>query len=103
MVLPAWPGFLRLPERRGKEATKYGGKERLIDARSPPRLSRLRNYLTFAFCSPTVQGGRGNGQRPRVPESCKRGKTGAGVKRQPAPFPPMALTSRLPSVENSAP
>jgi len=44
-------------------------------------LAKARYLLTFAFCSPIVRGGRGNGKRPRGLFA------GRGVKRQPAPLP----------------
>jgi hypothetical protein len=64
---------------------------------------RLAHYqfskktLTFAFYSPIVWAVEETGNGPAI---CKRER---GVKRQPAPLPSMALTSRLPSVENSEP
>src|SRR5712664_4393745 len=35
-------------------------------------------HLTFAFCSPIVRGGRGNGKRPRGLQNRTRGKAATG-------------------------
>jgi hypothetical protein len=64
----------------------------MSDHRKPTR-HHLEYALTFAFCSPIVRDGRGNGKRPRVLQNRARGKAATGS------IALMALTSRLPSVE----
>ena len=93
-------GFRRCCLRTGKyDGTNrdyfFPGVEKHLRIRR--KNGRLEITLTFAFYSPIVRAVEETGNGPG---SCK---TGRGVKRQPAPLPLMALTGRLPSVENSEP